>query len=326
MYPAPCWTRTAKGVLNMHKNVSARPRSKGNTVWALIMSWLSSLLLTLLAFFLVLLTTICSPAFMKQQVARSGFSETAYTYLYDNFVSYGASSGFSADVMTSAISRDQITADMDSAVTRLYDGDTALDSRDSIQTATYDALLANLNARGVDVTSDVESAVAIVADLASRGKDVTEDVSSAVEIVADACRLDYANYVAIPLASQLYTIIEKFDRIVPISVAAMALVCAASIFLMLRLAASPRFAVRCLTFAFTASAVLCSIGATALVPAMHLNNLNLNPASVKQLIITYVQNLFGRFGLFALVYGALAVILLALTFTAGSRTKRRQNT
>ena len=69
----------------MHKNVSARPRSKGNTVWALIMSWLSSLLLTLLAFFLVLLTTICSPAFMKQQVARSGFSETAYTYLYDNF-------------------------------------------------------------------------------------------------------------------------------------------------------------------------------------------------------------------------------------------------
>ena len=112
----------------------------------------------------------------------------------------------------------------------------------------------------------------------------------------------------------------------PISVAVMALVCAASIFLMLRLAASPRFAVRCLTFAFTASAVLCSIGATALVPAMHLNNLNLNPASVKQLIITYVQNLFGRFGLFALVYGALAVILLALTFTAGSRTKRRQNT
>ena len=110
MYPAPCWTRTAKGVLNMHKNVSAHPHSKGNTVWALIMSWLSSLLLTLLAFFLVLLTTICSPAFMKQQVARSGFSETAYTYLYDNFVSYGASSGFSADVMTSAISRDQITA------------------------------------------------------------------------------------------------------------------------------------------------------------------------------------------------------------------------
>ena len=38
-------------------------------------------------------------------------------------------------------------------------------------------------------------------------------LSSAVEIVADACRLDYANYVAIPLASQLYTVITKIERL-----------------------------------------------------------------------------------------------------------------
>ena len=49
---------------------------------------------------------------MKEQVNRSDFSEAAYSYLYDNFISYGASSGFSADVMTAALSRDQITADM----------------------------------------------------------------------------------------------------------------------------------------------------------------------------------------------------------------------
>lgn len=280
-------------------------KKRGSVVWALGLSWLSTLLLAILAIFLMLLTTICSEGFMRKQVTRSSFADYAYSYLYDNYVSYGASTGFDADVMTSTLSRDQINTDMEQAVTDLYAGNTAVNARENVKT--------DLNA-------------VLVADLNSRGKDVTEDVASAVEIVADACRLDYANYVAIPLASQLYTIIEKFDRIVPISVAAMALVCAASIFLMLRLAGSPRFAVRCLTFAFTASAVLCSIGATALVPAMHLNNLNLNPASVKQLIITYVQNLFGRFGLFALIYGALAVILLALTFTAGSRTKRRQNT
>ena len=39
---------------------------------------------------------------MKEQVNRSDFSEAAYSYLYDNFISYGASSGFSADVMTAA--------------------------------------------------------------------------------------------------------------------------------------------------------------------------------------------------------------------------------
>ena len=166
----------------------------------------------------------------------------------------------------------------------------------------------------------------MISDLNSRGIEVTSDIEGAVVVVADACRQDYANYVTVPLASQLYTFIEKLNRVVPIAVCVMAVLCAVSLFLTIRLAGTSKFGVRCLTFAFTAAAVLCIIGATALFPAMHLNNLNISPASVKQLIITYVGSLFGRFGLFALIYGAVAVILLALTFTAGSRTKRRQHT
>lgn len=289
----------------MSKQASVRPRRRGNTVWAMVLSWLSSLLLTLLAVCLVLLTTLCSASFMKAQVNRSDFSEAAYSYLYDNFISYGAASGFSADVMTSALSREQITADMEQSITWLYEGDTAQDTRNGILNTTYDNMIADLKDRGVDVTSDIESAVVVV---------------------ADACRQDYANYVTVPLASQLYTFIEKCNRIVPIAVCVMAVLCAVSLFLTIRLAGTSKFGVRCLTFTFTAAAVLCIIGATALFPAMHLNNLSISPASVKQLIITYVGSLFGRFGLFALVYGAVAVILLALTFTAGSRTKRRQNT
>ena len=148
----------------MHKNVSARPRSKGNTVWAMVLSWLSSLLLTLLALCLVLLTTLCSPSFMKAQVARSDFSEAAYSFLYDNFISYGAASGFSAEVMTSALSRDQILADMDESVAWLYAGDTAQDTRNGILNTTYDRMIADLNDRGIEVTSDIESAVVVVAD------------------------------------------------------------------------------------------------------------------------------------------------------------------
>lgn len=66
--------------------------------------------------------------------------------------------------MTAAISRDQITADMESAVTRLYKGDTALDARDAIQTSTYENLIADLDSRGIEVTQDIASAVDIVAD------------------------------------------------------------------------------------------------------------------------------------------------------------------
>ena len=281
--PAPCWTPTAKGVYVWHKNKLRTPAARAA---------LSSLLLALLALCLVLMTTICSASYMKEQVNRSDFSEAAYSYLYDNFISYGASSGFSADVMTAALSRDQITADMADSITRLYQGDTAIDTRNAILNTTYDNLINDLNSRSVEVTSDVESAVVVV---------------------ADACRLDYANYVTVPLASQLYTFIEKCSRVVPVAVAIMAVLCAVSLFVMLRLAGSSRYGVRCLTFAFTAAA------------ALHMEALSINPASVKQLIVTYVQNLFGRFGLFALIYGAVAVILLALTATARSRMKRRQN-
>ena len=105
----------------------------------------------------------------------------------------------------------------------------------------------------------------------------------------------------------------------------MAVFCAVSLFVMLRLAGSSRYGVRCLTFAFTAAAALCALAATIIFPAIHMEALSINPASVKQLIVTYVQNLFGRFGLFAIIYGAVAVILLALTITARSRMKRRQN-
>ena len=123
----------------------------------------------------------------------------------------------------------------------------------------------------------------------------------------------------------LYTFIEKCSRVVPVAVAIMAVLCAVSLFVMLRLADSSRYGVRCLTFAFTAAAALCALTTTIIFPAIHMEALSINPASVKQLIVTYVQNLFGRFGLFAIIYGAVAVILLALTATARSRMKRRQN-
>ena len=102
----------------MAQKQAPHPRRKGSVVWATVLSWLSSLLLALLALCLVLMTTICSASYMKEQVNRSDFSEAAYSYLYDNFISYGASSGFSADVMTAALSRDQITADMADSITQ----------------------------------------------------------------------------------------------------------------------------------------------------------------------------------------------------------------
>ena len=279
-----------------------KKRHRGSPGWALFLAWLSTLLLTALALLLTLLTTICSESFMRKQVARSHFADYAYSYLYDNFVSYGSSTGFEEDVITSTISREQINADMEQAVTDLYAGNTEVNARENVKREINDVLLA---------------------DLASRGKDVTEDVSSAVEIVADACRLDYANYVAIPLASQLYTIITKMNRLVLPGVIAAALLCAVSLVLMMRLAGSSRLGVRCLTFTFTASALLCALGATILYPLLGLDKLSLEPASIRALVLTYLCSMFGSLGIFAAVYALVTVILLGLMFAAHHQLKRQ---
>ena len=284
----------------MEKNSVKKKR--GSVGWVLGLSWLSTLLLAILAIFLMLLTTICSEGFMRKQVTRSSFADYAYSYLYDNYVSYGASTGFDADVMTSTLSRDQINTDMEQAVTDLYAGNTAVNARENVKT--------DLN-------------TVLVADLNSRGKDVTEDVVSAVEIVADACRLDYANYVAIPLASQLYTVITKVNRLALPGVIVTALLCAVSLVLMIRLAGSSRLGVRCLTFTFTAGAILCALGATVLYPLLGLDNFSLEPASIRALVLTYLHSMLGSLGLFAAVYALVAAILLGFMFVARHQLKRR---
>ncbi len=66
----------------------------------------------------------------------------------DNYVSYGASTGFDADVMTSTLSRDQINTDMEQAVTDLYAGNTAVNARENVKTDLNTVLVADLNSRG----------------------------------------------------------------------------------------------------------------------------------------------------------------------------------
>ncbi len=286
----------------MEKKKRARRRSTG---WALLLSWLSTVLLTVLAILLLLQTTVCSAAFMKKQVSRSSFADYAYSYLYDNFVSYGASTGFDADVITSTLSREQIIADMQQNVADLYKGDTAVYTRDTFRDQLNDVLLA---------------------DLSSRNISITDETKTAVHIVADACRLDYANYVAIPLASQLYTIITKIERFIFPGIIGTAVLCAVALFLMIRLAGGSRFGVRCLIFTFLASALLCTVGATALYPLLGLENFSLEPASIRTFVLTYLQNMFGSLGIFAAVYALVAAVLLGLMFAAHHQRKRQYQT
>ena len=57
-------------------------------------------------------------------------------------------------------------------------------------------------------------------------------------------------------------------------------------------------------------------------PLLGLDNFSLEPASIRALVLTYLQNMFGSLGIFSAIYALIALILLALMFTAHHQLKR----
>lgn len=281
---------------------TVKKKAGPSAAWALLLAWLASVLLVALAAILVLMTTLTSRAYMKNRVEKSAFADAAYALLQDNFISYGASTGFSREVMTSFFTRAEIAADMDKSVDDLYNGDTAVDLRNEVANNCYDAL---------------------TADVQNRGLALTDSVKTGLAVVADACRQDYSNYVGVPLASQIYTLVTKLNRVLWIGLVLGLAFAAAALLLSTRLAGNPRMGVRCLIFSFTSAAVLCLLAAAAVYPSLRLGSINIQPASLRLLLLSYVQGIFSRFGIFAAVYGAVAAALFALTFMAHGVSRRR---
>ncbi len=264
-------------------------KKRGSVVWALGLSWLSTLLLAILAIFLMLLTTICSEGFMRKQVTRSSFADYAYSYLYDNYVSYGASTGFDADVMTGFMSVDQVESDMQDAVAGLYAKTLTYYTRDNIAEAVYSAM---------------EQATA------DRGITLEGETKTAVETVAEAVRMEYASYTAVPLVSQLRTLVQKLQKVMVIGLVVSAVLLCAAVVSMLRISRKDaRLGARCLVYALGGAAVVCLVLGVGVKPMIGLTRLGIDPPALKNLLIAYVGGLFGRFVVMAVIYFVLAIVL-----------------
>lgn len=282
----------------MKKQGSVRP---GNTLWALVLGWIASFLLVMLATALVLFSTLSSSGYMENAVRKSGYGQNAYDLMKEDFISFGAGSGFSAETMTAAISAAQIEQDMMASVRRMYEGNLAAHEQNVIAETTFAAMEQEAAAKGVALEGDIRDAV---------------------EIVAEAVRQEYVNYTTLPLRVQLGTLIKKVQKLVWIIVAGCAVLAAASILVLLRVTGrDARMASRSLVFALAGAAVVCLIIGLAINPMMGLQRLTLEPISLKNLVICYIEGLFSRFNVFAGVYFVLA-LLLGLLLKGREHTSR----
>ena len=199
---------------------------KGSAVWPMVLSWLSSLILALLAVFVMLFTTFGNVGYMQSCVKSSGYAQSAYDDMVQDFISYGAATGFDADVMTGFMSVDQVESDMQDAVAGLYAKTLTYYTRDNIAEAVYSAM---------------EQATA------DRGITLEGETKTAVETVAEAVRMEYASYTAVPLVSQLRTLVQKLQKVMVIGLVVSAVLLCAAVVSMLHISRKDaRLGARCL--------------------------------------------------------------------------------
>ena len=255
----------------------------------MLLGWITSLLLVVLAVGLVLFSTLGTGSYMESAVRKSNFGQTACGVMEQDFISFGAGAGFSAETMTAALSPEQVEQDMVDSIHRIYEGNLAAHEQNAIAETSYAAMEQEAAAKGVTLEGGTKDAV---------------------EIVAEAVRQEYVNYTTLPLRVQLGTLIKKVQKLVWIVAAGCALLAAASVLVLLRVTRrDPRMACRSLVFALAGAALVCLVIGLAVNPMMDLQRLSLEPASLKNLVVCYVEGIFGRFTVFAAIYFAVSLIL-----------------
>lgn len=279
-----------------------KKRTKGtaSNVSPMILSYLLSLFLVGIALAVVLMTTLGRAAYYKTALQKSSYGTAVYESLCEYFESYGAAAGFAPEVITSFISPEQIEADLNKAVDAMYDGDLSVQKHPDIHQAAMNTMKADAAARGYEVTADVENALALV---------------------ADACQADYDNYVCLPLISQMAGLVEKMDLYAMGILIVSVLLGVAAVFLIVRSPCPAPFKARVLTFSLITSAAVCAVMTFAVYPMLHLEDLNISPASLKLLVCHYVRGIFSAFGVPLSIYLVISVALILLEFTV--RRKRQ---
>lgn len=277
-------------------------QNTGSTVWTMVLAWLGSLLLVVLTVLLLLYSTLCSASYMQGQIHSSGYAQSIYEVLVEDFTSYGAATGFDAATMTGFLNVDQIERDMNDSIDGLYADTLTYYTRSNIAESAYSAMETAAQARGITLEGESKAAV---------------------EAVAEAVRMEYSSYTAVPLVSQLRTIVQKVEKVMWIGVAACAvLLCVAVVSLVCLGRKDARLSARSLVFMLAGAALVCLVLGVGVVPMMNLQRLGIEPLALKNFIVSYIEGMFGRFLIFAGVYFVLSLLVGELLLPH----KRRDNT
>ena len=278
-----------------------KTKLQNNKILSLVLSYVLSLLLVLLAILGSLTITVCNRNFLKTQVLKSGFCPNVLQELHENYISYGAASGFSADVMRQVVNADTVQSDMFKAIERFYDGDRTEQSYPEIGQKAYEIF---------------------AKDVQTRNYKITPEVQEGLEALANACAADYANYVRIPFTSYLAPLLAKLQANIWLPLMLIGLFTAVCTVLLFMAQSDKDLRLRYSTYSLSAAMLLCGVFPVFAKSLIRMDRVHISPESIKLLAGGYANGIFTASWYFAVIYGV-AVAALAITlYLRAAREKK----
>ena len=254
-----------------------------------VVAWVFSFLLVLIAALGVIIFTVCNPGYMRSQVLSSGFCKSAFEQLNENYTSYGNAGNIPTEVMTSIITEDQIQQDMFKAVDALYQGDRRLIAHPEMAETAMEKIEQNLQDRGIQMT---------------------DEIKTAIQDVANGCQADYDNYVQLLITPYVAPYITKISTMAWMGIVVLVFAAIFALLVLLNLQKATPARLRWCSYSFLGAAFF-----SALVPPLFsvfvkMDQLNLNPETLKLLLVSYTNSGVGAFFYFALIYAVIVVALM----------------
>lgn len=262
-----------------------------------LVAWLLSLLLILTVLLGVVICTVCNRQYMKSRIIESGYHQSLWSQLDENYKSYGSAGGIPESVMGSIITPDQVQQDLFAAVDQLYAGERGFVEHPEVEQTAMQAITANLQQRDIQMTDEIQAAI---------------------QDLADGCQQDYENYVRIPLASMIAPYLVKVSGYVWLGLGVMAFLALAALLVLLQLQRLAPARLRWCIYSFSAAAVFCALVPVVANSTLHMERLQVDPPILRGLIGTYADGMFTAFFYFALIY-AVIVAVLAVAWAAGRK-------
>ncbi|MCL2014054.1 MAG: hypothetical protein FWG69_03605 [Oscillospiraceae bacterium] len=255
------------------------------------LSFAISFCLTSFGFLAVIRVTILNPSYIKFHVERTSYAQNVADEITNHFISYGMSSGFSAEFMSGIIDGRQIKNDIFCEIDNLYSKENVGATVEGFREITYEKLTEDAKNRGIKITRETEQNLNYLADL---------------------CKETYTEYVGFGWLSETSRVLIPAKSIVNSALiisGALTMLLIACIFI-IQSNRTRRY--RYLIYSAAGSVIVFTAGIITLMVTGFINRIPVGDEGLYKLVVSCANGVLVFISLFAIVIAAAAGIIIAL--------------